>query len=71
MPHVEGLCSNARPNDPITFDDNVPGGGAKSFTFIVVPLQTGKFPVSVYMFSTYADDAVEKILNVVVSELIT
>ena len=70
MPSVEGICCNAvqsEHGESVEGSVTVPLNSAKSYTFIVVPLETGDFQIAVYMFSRPQDDLVRKTLQVVVS----
>ena len=68
MAGVDGLCSNARPGEFVTETGFVEAGKAVSFSFIVIPLEVQDFIVTFYMFSSFGDDdAVRKVLHVVVS----
>ena len=70
MTHVDGLCSNARPDEPESMDGIVEYNSAKAFTFIVIPLEVGDYTISIYMFSSPGNDAVQKVLHVVVSVML-
>ncbi|XP_072047457.1 complement C3-like [Amphiura filiformis] len=65
MVGVAGLCSNARPGEFIIKEGVIAAGQAKSFSFIVIPLDIQDYIVTIYMISTYGNDAVSKTLHVV------
>ena len=67
MAGVEGLCSNARPGEFVVEEFHVAAGQAVSRSFIVIPLEVQDFMVTIYMFSSFGNDAVSKTLHVVVS----
>ncbi|XP_072051761.1 complement C3-like [Amphiura filiformis] len=61
----EGLCSNARHGEFVSKNDIVAGGSAKSFTFIVIPLEVKNYTITIHMYSSFGTDAVRKTLYVV------
>ncbi|XP_072037016.1 alpha-2-macroglobulin-P-like [Amphiura filiformis] len=53
MVGVEGLCSNARRGEFVTEEGVVEAGQAKSFSFIVIPVEIQDYVITIYMFSAY------------------
>ncbi len=67
MAGVDGLCSNARPGEFVVEEGVIEAKKAKSFTFVVIPLEVQDYIITIYMFSSFGNDAVGKTLHVVVS----
>ncbi|ESO83809.1 hypothetical protein LOTGIDRAFT_132948, partial [Lottia gigantea] len=71
MQSVEGVCYSGEPgeNSEMAHVD-IPPNDAASVSFPIIPLELGLFPIRVYAYSTWGNDAVEKILYVEVSNII-